>query len=111
MKEDYFEELIEEKFRGVYSRLDSNFELIHHKINEIHKETKLTNGRVTKLEDQFKCHEKEVQDVMFFLRHPKLFFGIILVVTIISLATFLNTNPFKIFDPLYKTEQTENNKN
>ncbi len=52
-------ELIEEKFRGVYSRLDSNNEIMHVELKEIsnllkltHEQACKTNGRVTKLEKE-----------------------------------------------------------
>ena len=43
-------DLINEKFKGVYARLDANNELIHATLARIEEQTKKTNGRVTALE-------------------------------------------------------------
>lgn len=52
-------QLIDEKFRGVYSRLDANNELIHQQLKQLidlqektHEQALKTNGRVTSLEKQ-----------------------------------------------------------
>ena len=56
---DIDKELIDEKFRGVYSRLDSNNELMHVELKGIsdllkltHEQACRTNGRVTRLESE-----------------------------------------------------------
>jgi hypothetical protein len=49
--------------------------------------------------------EKKLEDVSFFIRHPKLFIAGIVLIIILSLATFIENNPLKIFVP--ETPKTE----
>jgi len=65
------------------------------------------NGKLSALEDsvselegcgnKIKTIEKSLEDVNFFLRHPKLFIGMLVVLVLISLATFLENSPLRIF--------------
>ena len=50
-------DLINEKFTGVFGRLDSNFELLHQKLTAIEEQTKKTNGRVNALEEKTRLLE------------------------------------------------------
>lgn len=104
--------------------LDERFKGVKEQLDRIEEHVKLTNGRVSKLEDQkleiqhyIDTHpgtcpnldkikkteerisdlEKKLEDAFFFLRHPKLFVAGFTVVIILSLATFLSNNPLKIF--------------
>lgn len=125
---------IEEKFKGLTSLMNARFENVDDKLDEINKHVQVTNGRVTELEKKEReyahivdtrhincpnlnlmnsCHDKiekmdeKLQDLNFFLRHPKLFIAGMTVVIILTLATFLNDNPLKTFqkEPP-KTEQS-----
>lgn len=66
------------------------------------------NGKVNDIEntvdgfkdckDKINVIEKSLEDVNFFMRHPKLFIAGLSIVVILTVATFLNNNPFKVFD-------------
>lgn len=105
--------------------LDERFKGINDKLDRIEEHVKVTNGRVTRLEDEklklqhyIDTHpvtcpnldkikdatnridilEKKLEDAMFFVRHPKLFIAGISLIVILSIATFLTNNPLKVFD-------------
>ena len=85
-------DLINEKFRGVYSRLDANDESIHNKLDLIWEEVKETNLRVTKLED-------ETAFWRWMQRKPKRFAliaGFLWLMTIQEVRMY-NINMFKSF--------------
>ena len=57
-----YRDLLNEKFSRVYAQMDANFDLIHEKLKNIEDQTKKTNGRVNKLEDEveiIKLNEKD----------------------------------------------------
>jgi hypothetical protein len=123
---------IEEKFSGLISLMNARFENVDDKLDEINKHVQVTNGRVTELEKKEReyahivdtrhincpnlslmkvCSNKidsietRMQDLNFFLRHPKLFIAGMTVIILLTLATFLNDNPLKVFQKeLPKTE-------
>lgn len=127
-------ELIEEKFKGLASLINARFENVEDRLDEIKTHVERTNGRVTELEKKEReyahivdtrhincpnlnlmnsCHDKiekmdeKLQDLNFFLRHPKLFIAGMTVIILLTLVTFLNNNPLKAFqkEPP-KTEQS-----
>lgn len=59
--------------------LELHFKTIHETLERIEEQTVKTNGRVTKLEDEFK-------DVSFFARHPWLFLGVVIVLTLMAIS-------------------------
>jgi len=124
---------IEEKFNGLISLMNARFENVDDKLDEINNHVQVTNGRVTELEkkereyahiidtrhincpnlglmnsyqDKINKMEEKFQDLNFFLRHPKIFIAGMTIVIVLTLATFLNDNPLKVFqkEPP-KTEQ------
>lgn len=124
---------IEEKFKGLTSLMNARFENVDDKLDEINNHVQVTNGRVTELEkkereyahiidtrhincpnlglmnscqDKINKMEEKFQDLNFFLRHPKIFIAGMTIVIVLTLATFLNDNPLKVFqkEPP-KTEQ------
>lgn len=103
---------LEEKFDGLRTYMDDHFELINGKLSNIEIQVTKTNGRVTdlekyrdyaqgvidkrptecpnikrfeKLEAKLEVFEQKLEDVMFFIRHPKLFIGTVVVLVILSL--------------------------
>ena len=78
-------ELIEEKFKGVYLHQQSNFDLMSEKLDQIHKQTLLTNGRVSKVE----CETKVVR----FFESNKIIL-IIFLLGIFFAATYFDLKDF-----------------
>jgi hypothetical protein len=80
-------ELIEEKFKGVYLHQTANFDSISNKLEQILEQTKLTNGRVTKLEVQLRV-------VRFFSTNPKItlltFLGILFIVSVFDIKDIIS---------------------
>jgi len=75
--QDTEKQLIEEKFRGVYARLDSNNDLVHERLKQLidlqkktHEQALKTNGRVNAL-------EKQTIIVRWMSEKPLRFFAII----------------------------------
>lgn len=63
-----FKETIDEKFRGVYSRIDANNETTHILLKQILEQTQKTNGRVTKLESEMT--ESKIKEATHFQSCP-----------------------------------------
>jgi hypothetical protein len=128
--EDY-RKYLEEKFNGFHSLMDAQFIIVNDKLELIHNEAKKTNGRINKLEeykdyaqkvidrrptecpnlekmnkteDRIEILEKKLEDAMFFVRHPKLFIGVIVFFVLMSLATFLKDGMFQMFQRKTNTE-------
>lgn len=78
-------ELIEEKFKGVYLHQQSNFDFINEKLEQIYKQTQMTNGRVTTLECQTKI-------VRFFESKPIML--LLVLLGIIFAASFVDLQEF-----------------
>lgn len=79
-------ELLEEKFKGVYLHQQANFDLMNEKLQQIHAQTLLTNGRLTKA-------EKETRVIRFFESKPIYFFliliGLLVLVSYLDLQDLL----------------------
>ena len=135
-----YKEMIDRRFKDLTTLINAQFDTVHVTLDSIKKDTALTNGRVTELEDnleEFKeigykaiadgkhivdsrvteCPniqrfeklegkmeklEGKLEDAMFFIRHPKLFIGIIVFFVLASLFSIyenasvqqvLNTKP------------------
>jgi hypothetical protein len=103
--EDY-RKYLEEKFTGINTIMKLNFDIIHSKLEEINLQTTKTNSRVTHLEEEVEIHPIECKygkiydDLNFVVRHPKLFIAGMVVIILLTLATFIDTNPLKIFSHL-----------
>ena len=120
-------ELMDEKFKGLTTLMNAQFTNIHERLDEIKEQTLKTNGRVTELEKLSNLHtlsintqqmncpntkkienmETNMQDVNFFIRHPKLFIAGMAIVVFLTIATFINNNPFKVFEKTKTPVQTE----
>lgn len=128
-------DLFEEKIKGIATLINARFTVVDEKLEQIHAEAKRTNSRVTHLEEYKEmvnttilpnrvtpeklnclvedCHkkiegiEKKFEDMAFFLRHPKLFIAILVTIVILTLGTFLENNPLKVFDKTPTPTQTE----
>lgn len=131
---NYFQEYLEERFKGLTTLINARFESVDDKLDEVHDEAKRTNSRVTKLEEFKdeakvymntritdcphlgeinKLHDKHeglldsLKDINFFVRHPKLFIGTLVVIVILTLAVFLENNPLQHLRDLVSPTQTE----
>jgi len=119
----YKDRYYEERFAAMTTLLNGHMMLITEKLDKIEAQTTKTNGRVTELEHfkgeaqrvidsrEVNCpvvkkldHKIEVtlsekySDLQFVLKHPKLFIGALVVMTLITLATLVENNPFKAFE-------------
>lgn len=72
-------ELIEEKFKGVYLHLQTNFDNLNDKTDQVLKQATLTNSRVNKLEEKCLITDKKIEQhiedeqfIMFFSKNPKI---------------------------------------
>ena len=121
---------MEEKFKGLTSLMDTKFENVNEKLDEICGHVQKTNGRVTKLEeykeytqqvistrvtqdmlmkvdckidtiqkeinnkleDIQKDINKKLEDVSFFTRHPKLTLAGIIILIVLTIGTFINSD-------------------
>ena len=54
--------------------------------------------------------KKTLDDLNFFIRHPKLFIGILVTIVLLTLATFLENNPFDVFRNYKQFPTTEQTK-
>lgn len=113
---------------GVHKEIVAGNTLINQKLDSLNEKVTKQNSRVGKLED-FKVHiaedilptrvtpgkfqcaidgvitrietlEKKLEDAMFFIKHPKIFIGILVIVTLLTLGTFIEGG----FNFLKKTE-------
>ncbi len=128
----YKDKYYEERFSAIVTLLNGHMGLITEKLESIEIQTKKTNGRVNDLEAFSKEAQKVIDtreincpvvknldqriesrltekyaDLHFFLRHPKLFIGAIVVLVLLSIATFIETNPLRVFNKTVKTESTK----
>jgi uncharacterized protein YPO0396 len=125
--------LLNEQINGLTKLVNARFENIDEKLEQIHTEAKRTNGRVTKTEEQIQSalveregnreHQKQIaklvtdncseitqiknslQEYGMFMKYPKLFVAGLVVVVILTLAVFMESNPLKVFAP--EKPQTE----
>ena len=114
-------DLIDEKFKGLTTLMNAQFQNIHERLDEIKEQTTKTNGRVTQLEKQDLTHvlrcpqtakidqiNKDLEDYRFIIKYPKVFIAGLVVVVLLTLATFIESKPFKFLvkEPT-QTEQTK----
>lgn len=102
---------MEEKFSGFASLMNAHFENVEDRLDRIEEQTKKTNGRVSELEKSDLTHfsrcpqtakieliNKELEEYRMMKKYPKLFIAGVVIVVLLSLATFLTNNPLKVFD-------------
>jgi len=65
------------------------------RFEECEKEIKRTKDSFDEAIDKI---EKSLEDVLFFVRHPKLFIGLLVTLVILTLASIIEDNPFDIFN-------------
>lgn len=127
-EEDNYKLYLDEKFKSLTTLMNARFENQDDKLEAIHIEAKRTNGRVNKLEDfkdytqrtidtrvtdcpnvkRFERIEKSIEDIAFINRHPKLFLAGLVILVILTLATFIESNPLRVFSKQpAQTEQTK----
>lgn len=61
-------------------------------------------------DDAIKKIEKSLEDILFFVRHPKLFIGLLVTLVILTLASIIENNPFEVFTKNSNVNQTEQTK-
>ncbi len=95
--EDY-RKYLEEKFSGLNTHINAQFENVHERLDRIEIQTTKTNGRVTLLENTVEHHpihcdvkpvvekiQEDLAEYRFFKKYPKVFIGILLV-TMLSIG-------------------------
>lgn len=111
-KEDAIQQLERERFKSVYLKIDSNYELTNKKIDANHNEvkiilnqildqTKRTNGRVTKIEDvtipllkeDLEKEKAETSFIRFMTKNKKV--AIFSIIGVIALFFAINVLNFK----------------
>lgn len=110
-------DLIDEKFRGLASLMNAQFTNVHDKLERIEVQTTKTNGRVSDLEKKsmelevkdithiincpvtpkLETLNRELEDVKFVFKYPKLVIAGLVIISLLTLATFIETNPLKVF--------------
>ena len=125
MPEDkgYKDKYYDERFAALVTLINSHHIVVTEKLEKIETQTTKTNGRVTHLEEfqrdaqrvidtrEINCPvveklDKKIEvtlsekysDLQFFLKHPKLFIGGLVVLTLMALVTIIENNPFKSFE-------------
>lgn len=103
--------LIDEKFNGLEKLLNEKFLNVYDTLEEIKNHVQKTNGRVSRLEDERAARgitcpnldkikdidskidqmRTKYEDLNFLIKYPKLFIGGIVVIVLLTLATFLNS--------------------
>lgn len=141
-----YREMVDRRFSDLTTLINAQFGTVHVTLDSIKKDTTLTNGRVTRVEDELEefkdiaykaiaegkhiidtrvtdCPniqrfekmegrmeklEGKLEDAMFFIRHPKLFVGIIVFFVLASLFSIFENAHFREFinkAPKVLTEQ------
>lgn len=77
------------------------------RFEECESEIKKTKNN---FDEAIKKIEKSLEDVLFFVRHPKLFIGLLVTLVILTLASIVENNPFDVFNKDKNTNQTEQTK-
>lgn len=116
--DDNFKLYLDERFSSINTLMNAHFININERLDKIEEQTKKTNGRVTELEKKsmelevkdithiincpvapkLEALSKELDDVRFVFKYPKLVIAGIVVVALLTLATFIETNPLKVFN-------------
>jgi hypothetical protein len=88
-------ELLEQKFKGVYQKMDDNNTLILFKLERILEQTTRTNGRVSKIEEERDKEKIERASLGYWLMSNPYRF----VIAIIVICTIIKYAPeiFKLF--------------
>ena len=126
-------ELFDEKIKGLSTLINARFTNVDEKLEDIHKEQLRTNGNVKRHEEQInqalveraqnreeqrhyigeicECKNKlihienKLEDLNFMMRHPKIFIAGLVLMVILTLGTFISSNPLQVFTP--QPTQTE----
>lgn len=120
---------LEERISGLTTLMNARFESMLDKLDEIDNKIQYINEKIETIEktnlilqhqidtkhincpvrdDLYDCEEKvdnieeKIQDINFFIRHPKLIVVAVTVITILTLMTFLSNNPLHIFNNILK---------
>jgi len=76
-------ELMDEKFKGLSSLMNSQFINVQDRLEEIKIQTTRTNNRVTHNEEEIECIKGELLEYKFLKKYPKA--GVILIIVAIIL--------------------------
>jgi hypothetical protein len=120
---------LQEQIKGLTTLVNAHFQNVHERLDKINgsvgeHEQKIQEALIeraqnreeqrhhitTLCECKYKLEkiEKNMEDLGFSIRHPKLFVAILVTIVILTLGTFIDNNPFKVFTPqLPQTEQTK----
>lgn len=120
--------LLQEQIKGLTTLVNAQFMATHERLDKINghvgeHEEKIQEALIERarnrqeqkqhVETLCECKEKlgriekSMEDLGFFIRHPKLFIAGLVVIIALSLGSFLTNNPLKVFDKSPQTEQTK----
>ena len=134
MAQDNEYKILSEQIKGLATLINAQFQEVHDRLDKINGKVATHESQITEvLIERAKNREeqrhvvtnhiltcpvskdltglkKTLDDLNFFIRHPKLFIGILVTIVIITLATFLENNPFAVFKNYKQPISTEQTK-
>ena len=120
---------LQEQIKGLTTLVNAQFMATHERLDKIngtigHHEEQIQEALIERARNRqeqrqhvetlceckhkLKRIEKNMEDLGFFIRHPKLFIAILVTIVILTLGTLIENNPFKVFQMQpTQTEQTK----
>ena len=123
--------LLQEQLKGITTLLNAQFGAVNERLDKIngnvaHHETEINEALIERAQnreeqrhnfellknnsEELKTMKKDLADATFIIRHPRLFIAALVIITLLTLATFLE-NGSKFFKTISieppQTEQTK----